>query len=197
MAMNNLMNNTVRLVKCDGRSFEEIRASVQPGKIFTADAQIPIEEGDIFERDLPSGITEKYRVTDAGFYDAIGGIPAHYQSRVEKFTPLGTTKPPQQVIYNLMGENARINIQSHDASTNVVSVQPDQFFQQLRYTISQALEDDSAKDEVLGTVDEMEKSQGTTGFLQKYQKFLSFAADHMTVVAPFMPALEQMLRSRM
>jgi len=91
MALRNLLRDTVRLIKSDGRHFDNIKASVQRGKIFTADSKIPIEEGDVFERDLPSGITEKYRVTDAGFNEHHGGIPAHYQSHVEKVTSFDTS----------------------------------------------------------------------------------------------------------
>jgi len=39
----------------------------------------------------------------------------------------------------------------------------------------------------------MEAAKGTSGFTQKYQNFIASAANHMTVLAPFIPALTQML----
>lgn len=84
--MKHLMRDKVRLIKSDGSRTEGIQASVQRDMIFTDDASLAIVEGDIFERDLPSGVTERYEVTDAGYYEGIGGIEAHYQSKVRKMT---------------------------------------------------------------------------------------------------------------
>lgn len=197
MSMKDLMTDSVRLIKRDGRRFDAISARVDPKKIFTANDDIPVEEGDTFERDLPSGVTEKYRVVDAGFYGAIGGISAHYQSKVEKVTGLDSARSPQpqNIVYNLIGDNARINIESHDASTNMVSVQSGHFFEQLQSTISEHVQDEAAKSSLLSAVHEMETSQGTSGFLEKHREFVSLAADHMTLLAPFMPALAQLLTS--
>ena len=103
MAMQDLMHDTVRLIKSDGQRFDDIKASVQRGKVFTADPNIPIEEGDVFERDLPSGVIECFRVTDPGYYSSTGGIPAHYQTRVQKITPAE-------------GQRLRNQSQGHNAS---------------------------------------------------------------------------------
>jgi len=43
-------------------------------------------------------------------------------------------------------------------------------------------------------VTELEKAQGTTGFMAQYQEFMALAANHMTILAPFIPALSQILR---
>jgi hypothetical protein len=107
MPLRDMMNDTVRLIKADGRRFDNIQAHVQSNMIFTADAHIPIEEGDTFERDLQSGVTEKYRVTNAGFYAAGNGIPAHYQSRVEKITRLDNPRHQQS---HLIPANVQIHI---------------------------------------------------------------------------------------
>jgi hypothetical protein len=42
-------------------------------------------------------------------------------------------------------------------------------------------------------VEEMKATQGSPGFLARYQAFMQDAANHMTVVAPFLPALAQLL----
>ncbi len=71
------------LHKKDGSS-QEVTALVDRGTIHSDDVNAVIEEGDIYERTLPNGAKEYYRVTDRGFYKGDHGIPDNYQSRVEK-----------------------------------------------------------------------------------------------------------------
>ena len=73
----------IALRKRNGETFE-IKALVQPKTIFVDDATANIEEADIFIRTLPNGNQEYYRVLDRGYYSQTGGIPAHYQVKVEK-----------------------------------------------------------------------------------------------------------------
>lgn len=88
MPFKSFLTEYVTLVKKDGRRFENLPAAVQSDVITTNDAQLPIEDGDLFERQLPSGITERFRILDAGFYPKFHGIDAHYQSKVRKEKPL-------------------------------------------------------------------------------------------------------------
>ena len=81
---NSMLNDTVSLIKPDGRRFDNLPASVQSGMIFTMDPKIPIEDGDEFERSTLSGVTERFRVIDAGFRQALHDLPASYQSKVQK-----------------------------------------------------------------------------------------------------------------
>lgn len=94
------MRDKVSLVKQDGAQFDNIQASVQPGKIFIDDASLPIEEGDRIKRKLPSGLTESYLVLDRGYYEGIGGIPAHYQIKVRKETAIRNEHPSATLIRN-------------------------------------------------------------------------------------------------
>ena len=117
----------VTLVKRNGQRIEGLRALVQSGTILTSDPKLPIEDGDEFNRTLPNGIEEQFTVIDVGFQPGLGGvIPAHYQSKVRKNT--APRPAPQQVVYNLVGANSRVNNQSTDASTNVVSVEANTLF---------------------------------------------------------------------
>ena len=60
-----LKNDRVTLVKKDGQRFENLSASVQTGLILTDNPEIPIEDGDQFERQLPLCInTRQHRVRD-------------------------------------------------------------------------------------------------------------------------------------
>lgn len=190
MPFRQIMTDTVSLVKRDGRRFEDIKASVQRDKIFIDDASIPVEEGDTYERTLPSNIVERYTVLDAGYYEGIASIKAHYQSVVRKETKIEPQSQPIQVVYNLIGPNARVNIQSVDTSTNVES---SELFEKLRGLIKHSISDETVSAQLSEKVDELQQAQGTKNFVTKYQEFMALAADHVTILAPFIPALSQML----
>src|SRR5207249_10548899 len=59
-------------------------AYVQSNMIFTDDPNLPIEEGDKFERSLPNGMIESYEVIDRGYTEGRGSIGSHYQSKVRR-----------------------------------------------------------------------------------------------------------------
>ena len=191
------LNDRVTLVKKDGQRFENLSASVQPGLIFTDNPKIPIEDGDQFERQLPSGIVEVFTVVDSGFQQGLVTIPAHYQSKVRKNTAESPRSPrpaaEPQVVYNLIGPNARVNIQSPDSSTNVVSVESAVLFDDLRETIRKSSLDSTVEQQLIQNVEAMQSAVGTKKFAEHYGEFIAAAADHMTLVAPFLPALAQML----
>lgn len=54
------------------------------GTIMSEDVSIPIETDDYFERRLPNGVTEYFKVIDAGYHKGTTGIPDHYQTKVDK-----------------------------------------------------------------------------------------------------------------
>jgi hypothetical protein len=193
MLLKSLMADTVSLVKKDGRCFEDIKASVQRDKICIDNLNIPVEEGDTYERKLPNGIVEHYTVLDAGYHEGIRGIKAHYQSVVRKKTKIEPQQQPTQIVYNLIGPNARVNIQSVDTSTNLVEVEPSELFKKLRELIKHSITDKTVSAQLSEKVDELQQAQGTKSFATKYQEFMSLAADHITILAPFIPALSQML----
>ncbi|MCH7703201.1 MAG: toll/interleukin-1 receptor domain-containing protein [Planctomycetes bacterium] len=88
MSLRKMLTDRVTLVKKDGRRFENRPASVQDDKIFTGDPTLQIEEGDSFERTLPSGLCETYVVTDPGLRKGTRTIPPHYQSKVHRSRPV-------------------------------------------------------------------------------------------------------------
>jgi hypothetical protein len=188
-----LMTDRVTLVKKDGQRFDNLRASVQSGKIFTDDPKIQIEEGDQFERRIESGVVEAFTVTDAGFQQGLPGIPSHYQSKVRKNSAIPRPAAAPQVVYNLIGQNTRVNIQSSDSSTNVVSVESSVLFENLRQAVQQSSLDSVVAQRLVENVNAMQSSAGTKTFGERYKEFIAVAADHMTLIAPFLPALTQLL----
>ena len=192
-----LNRDRVTLVKKDGQRFQDLPASVQSGMILTHNPQIPIEDGDQFERELPSGIVEVFTVVDSGFQQGRYGIPAHYQSKVRKNTAESPASPRPaegpQVVYNLIGSNARVNIQSSDSSTNVVNVESAVLFDNLRGAIEESSADSAVARQLIQNVSAMQSAVGTETFGERYKEFIAAAADHMSLVAPFLPALTQLL----
>ena len=192
-----LKNDRVTLVKKDGQRFENLTASVQAGLILTDNPKIPIEDGDRFERQLPSGIVDVFTVLDSGFQQGFHGIPAHYQSKVRKNTAESPPSPRPaagpQVVNNLIGPNTRVNIQSSDSSTNVVSVESAVLFDNLREAIQKSSLDSTVARQLIQNVNAMQPAVGTKTFGERYKEFIAVAADHMTLVAPFLPALRQLL----
>lgn len=187
------MNDRVTLVKKTGQRIEDLLASVQSKLILTDNVKVPVEDGDTFERTLPSGVTESYEVLDAGFQQAFHGIPAHYQSKVQKRTAKVRGSSTQHTVYNLIGPNARVNIQSTDSSTNVVNVESTVLFDNLRGAIRTSISDSELRKALMVCVEAMEAAVGTRTFADPYKNFIALAADHISVFGPFLPALTQFL----
>lgn len=101
-------------------------------------------------------------------------------------------REPSRVVYNITGANARVNVNSRDSSTNVVNTGPDELFRIL-LTRVEAIQDHVQQERVRGAVEAMQRSQGSAGFTESYQQFMSVIADHLQVYGPFLPALAQLL----
>ena len=188
----NKAKDIVSLVKKDGQRIDNIRASVQGDKVITFETHHPIEEGDSYERTLPNGVVEHYLIEDAGYYASVGSIPANYQSSVRKRTKIEAAAPVQQNIYNLHGNNSKININSTDSSTNVVNISSDEVFIKLEEA-ARTIKDDGVQAILLEKIHSMKTAQNKADFTVGYGNFMAAAANHVTVFAPFLPALIQLL----
>ena len=144
-------------------------------------------EGDVIERELPNGICERYTVIDTGYHGPFASFPEHYQAKLRKITAV-KSPVPHKTVYNINGPGARVNIGSVDNSTNVVNLSPTELFSHIR----EALPDD-AGESVRSRLNELEAARGTPSALGAYQEFMAAAANHMTVLGPFLPALAQLL----
>ena len=94
--------------------------------------------------------------------------------------------------FHLHGNNPRINLNSTDNSTNIVSTSHDQLFIQL-HEKAELIEEESAREDVLARIRGLETARKSGGFLSAYQDFITSAANHMTLFAPLLPLLTQML----
>jgi hypothetical protein len=192
--LRNFMKDTVALIKPSGERIDGIRAAVTPGKVFIDNGGLPLEEGDTLERALPNGLVERYRVLDRGYFAAFHGQAAHYQAKVEKESA-PRPRSTGSIVYNVSGPNARINVHSSDNSTNVVNVAPAQLFKQLVAAIEAGVQADTERKALITRVSALEEGSRSGSFLSAYQQFIAAAANHMTIVAPFLPALAQLANS--
>lgn len=93
---------------------------------------------------------------------------------------------------NVIGANARVNINSTDNSTNIVNEAA--IFAQLRAAIESHVSDFQRKNELLKLVSEGESAPKRTPIYDAwFCKFIGLCADVLGVVQPFVPALMQML----
>jgi len=99
---------------------------------------------------------------------------------------------PSTVTYEASGPNARVYINSSDHSVNEVSLQVSEVFDQLRGVLAD-VEDEEQREELSRSIDDMESAHGSPDFLTRYQNFVSLAADHATIFAPFLPAVANLL----
>jgi len=191
MPLHSIMKHTVTLAKRDGKRFEDVLAAVTPQRVITDRSDLPIEEGDMFERVLPNGLVERFEIVERGFHPEHHGYPAHYQCVVRK--PSQAPHPEGPTVYNITGPNARVNINSTDLSANVVNISSETLFVELRKVLSDGIADHNRLSALLARVADLEAKRGKPTFLASYRAFMAAAADHMTLLAPFLPALAQLL----
>jgi len=186
-----MARDKVTLVKKDGAVVaRDFAANVSSKQVTIFQDMLPIEVGDHLLRTLPSGLVEDFVVTDPGFHQAFHGIPAHFQTKVRRGdAPMGT---PQQIITHITGANAKVYNHSVDNSTNIVFHSEGDMFNRLRATIGEAVQP-AEQEKLLELIERMERSQKTPAFKDDYMAFINAAAAHMTILAPFIPALTILL----
>ncbi|MGE7673778.1 hypothetical protein ACQKMV_09405 [Lysinibacillus sp. NPDC094403] len=188
-----LARDTVILKKQNGEVYSDIKANVQKNKIFIHDNTLPIEEGDRLIRTLSNGLEESYIVVDRGYYEKFHSIDAHYQCDVQKESSMQYKEWASNITNHFYGANSRVNIGSTDNSSNIVNINQENIFDELRAVINKNISSESDLMILLGLVDSMEETKGTPSFIEKYKSFMESAANHMSVFSPLLPALAQVL----
>jgi hypothetical protein len=182
----------IDIVAPDGTVRHRTKAIIDSKMATIPDPSIVIEPGDEIRRRIPSGVEEAFEVVDPVFYESHGGaIPAHYQVKIRRkgTFPKGTGG---NYTFNVSGPNARVNFNSQDYSQNIVSDRS--VFGELRAAIENGVPDPTEKDQLKQLVAKMEEASDDRGaFMRAYQSFIASAANHATVIGPFLPALSQML----
>lgn len=103
-----------------------------------------------------------------------------------------STAPPQ-VVYNVSGNNARINVQSHDASVNVVTVAEAALFEQIDQAIARQVPAGEEQSALRAAAKALQAAPDKSSRMKRYADFVQLAANHAAVLQPFFPALTQLL----
>lgn len=104
---------------------------------------------------------------------------------------------PQSVTYNVVGTNARVNVNSIDSSVNVAAEAHAELFREMLAAIRNARADGEARSKIESATEALQSNVGTAGFAEAYRSFMSVLADHIQVfgpiVAPYLPALAKLI----
>ena len=90
----------VSVIKNNGETIRDIKASVQSKVIFIDRSDILIEPDDLIQRKMSNGGIETYQVIDPVFYEKFHGIAAHYQIKHRKLGLPEAKKAVQNITYN-------------------------------------------------------------------------------------------------
>jgi hypothetical protein len=184
-----LLSDRITLVKKDGTLLREgVPASVQTKMIIIDDTTLPIEPDEHILRKLPNNLNEDYVVTATTCYT--GYLP-HWQIKYRRTNAPATTV--QTIVNNISGYNARVNVHSTDNSNNQVVEDSQNVLSKLADVLRRKLVQSDARDNLITLAEEMRHAASVGTFTEKYRKLIAGAADHMTIVEPFLPALSQLL----
>lgn len=125
MPFNNLMTDTIEVLKQNGDVISDIKSSVQKDKIFIQRSDILIEIGDLIQRSMTNGAKETYKVIDPCFHEKFHSIPAGYQIDVIKLGLPEAKAAVQHNTFNISGVNNHFNQNSTDNSVNIVNSNPE------------------------------------------------------------------------
>lgn len=86
-----------------------------------------------------------------------------------------------------------IGVGTHVTQIIAGSIGDPPVFLDLRKAIEVSTVEPSARTELLAGLEAMQTGQSTPSFVDRYKDFIALAANHMTIVAPFLPALSALL----
>ncbi|WP_417610635.1 hypothetical protein [Parasphingorhabdus sp.] len=177
------------IVDAEGKIRSQVDAIATGKKIIVPDETVIIQTGDEMRRRLPNGTDETFEVVDPVYFQKTFGLPGHFQVEVRKkgMFPHGTGG---NYTISVTGTNSRVNIASSDLSTNVAIDKS--VFSHIRETLKNKVDDETERAALLAALQRVEAAGDENELGSAYQTFIAAAANHMTVIAPFLPALGQM-----
>jgi hypothetical protein len=182
------MRDRVELVKTDGRRFGQLRAAVRPSTISVLDVAHPIDAGDHIERTLPNGTIESYLVVRSALRHAVYELPAMYKLTVRR-TDADDQSPC--VVAEEQGGGGR----ARPPNAGDALATPADLFAALAHAIANGVEGRVERERLAAELAAMQAAAGTPAFLGRYTRFVAAGGDHMSLLAPFIPALTRLLES--
>lgn len=156
---------------------------------------VDIRVGDWLKGEVTKNVITIQDITADSYQGKIVQQKGYYLTKVEFEEREALRQPNQSIIYNLIGANTRVNNHSTDQSINVVNASNHEVFDEIKKILSEHVDNQDELRELRLLVNNMESTQNTSAFTQSYQKFITSAANHMTILSPFIPALTQMITS--
>ncbi|HFI2241606.1 hypothetical protein J5F16_22295 [Pseudomonas aeruginosa] len=177
MSFSDFMTDAISVQKQTGEKLEGLKASVQSNSIFLNRSDVLIEPRDLIVRAMSNGASETYEVIDPGFHEKFGGIEAHYQMKVKKLGIPEAEARIQSITYHINGNNARVNHDSVDNSTNTV-------------TIGGGLQEhvDSLR-QIIATLQDVQERKDATDIVDAVEANLASQKPSKTVVSALLGAL--------
>ena len=195
MNFDKLLNDSVFVINHEGQRNGPYKTTISKGKATVFDKTIDVEEGFKLIRSLPNGKEESYTILESNYSPGLGSIPPHYSLILRKDSSLlqkeRSVNPTNISISNVSG---KVNINSVDSSINETTINIGTTFNQIRDTINAADIDTPEKESLIEKLADLETSINTSGYATKYKEFIQLAANHMTIIAPFIPALTNLLK---
>ena len=186
-------HSDLKVVAKDGRLRWEGKGLFSSGKgrypedsVTIPDTAADVEPGDTIRRAIPNGREEMYSVERVNYHERFHGIPDHFVVKLHR-EGIEAAKPRATYV-QVTGANARVNIGSHDQSTNYYGTS-EAVFTELRTAIKAGIESQEHREKAIEALSRMEASKGQSSYLADYQAFIGTTADHITIIAPFIPAL--------
>jgi hypothetical protein len=155
------------------------------------DMKVDVRAGDQIRRMLPNGREEAFIVQDPKFYPA-GPFGPHYQVKIGRGNVL-SKQPGVNYDIHVSGSNSRVNIASTDQSLNTVV--SGGVFNEIRRALEGQIQDEGAREQLKNLLSELEAARDQKSFISGYQAFIASAANHITIIAPFLPALTELLKN--
>ena len=138
-----------------GERIEGVACTVTPDTTVIEGTSIIVEPGDLLVRSMSNGAEETYEVLEPQFYEEKGGT---YIIEQKKLGLPEAEKALQNITYNVSGNNARINNNSVDNSSNQIIINSDlsEKIQNLKTEVLQHTQGQEQKD-ALEVVDAVEQ----------------------------------------
>lgn len=187
----NIAKDHITIIKPNGDKFECYKADVQSEKIFIWCGDLNLEENDIIIHHIDNKRIQEFIVIDRGYRNS-KHFGNHFQAKVmrkDEFEKSIENIPKIQVT----GDNSYVNINSVDSSLNYIDKSETSIFNEIREKLEKELDEEDIKKEALIYLDAMENAKDKNMFKENYMSFTSVLANHITIIAAFIPLLIQFL----
>lgn len=113
--------------------------------------------------------------------------------KIENGEPLMDSTGKGDTNINISNVSGKVNVNSTDNSTNYSLGNTETLFSDIHKSIeSSGIDTDEIK-LLLEKLSEMQQAVNTKSFSAKYKEFMQLAATHVSIIAPFIPALTSLL----